>query len=166
MPSESWLLLWQTLPLTAFVLIQPGCCKAHCGSSTQCFDCWAGPEQLCQRGTFCFTVMSKSVSVVPHREMLLCFCSFLLYLVMKGERSPRATPLGTQCLSTYLCTSASLFFTPSAEHTLQHILGSCLSFHNCILLVPKTINYQHVLFPFSQFQPSSQFTASVLAVNP
>lgn len=85
MPSESWLLLWQTVPLTAFVLIQPGCHKAHCGSSTQCSDCWAGAEQLCQRGTFCFTVMSISVPLVPYREMLLCFCSFLLYTGMKRE---------------------------------------------------------------------------------
>lgn len=111
-------------------------------------------------------VISKSVSLVPYREMLLCFCSFLLHMVMKGERFPWATPHGTRCLSTYLCMSASLFFTPSAECTLQHVLGSCLYFHNCILLVPKIINYQHVLFPFSQFQTSSQFTASVLTVNP
>lgn len=119
MPSESWLLLWQTLPLTAFVLIQPGCHKAHCGSSTQWAVCWAGPEQLCQRGTFCFTVMSKSVSLVPYREMLLWFCRSVLYMVMKGERFPWATPHGTQCLSTYLCMSASLVFTLSAgENTL------------------------------------------------
>lgn len=127
---------------------------------------WSRTSLFCQRGFFCFILMSKSVSLVPYREMLLCFCSFLLYMVMKGERFPWATPHGTQHLSTYPCMSASLFFTSSAEHTLQCILGSCLSFHSCILLMPKIMNYQHVLFPFSQFQMSSQFTASVLTVNP
>lgn len=117
MPSEFWLLPWQTLPLSAFVLIQPSCHKAHCGSSTQCSDCWAGPEQLCQRETFCFIVMSKSVFLVPYREMLLCFCSFLLYMVMERGSLGRL-PMALS-ISAPICTCQCLCFSPPLLNTLS-----------------------------------------------
>lgn len=101
-----------------------------------------------------------------HTEKRYCFSSSLPYLMMKGERPPWETAHSPQLPGAYLCISASLYFTSSAGHAFQCILESLLSFHNCILLVPKIINYQCALFPFSQFQMSSQFTAPVLAVNP
>lgn len=51
-----------------------------------------------------------------HTEKRYCFGSSLLYLMMKGERPTWETAHSPQHPSTYLCTSASLYFTSSAGH--------------------------------------------------